>query len=123
MRGVQRGLTPNHNRPGLAARVLKHAGSIIARPGRHPAYKVLNGPSCKGTNDLFVQEITSQLPGVPAGQDYTASFSGVRTYDAIKVYAVLDWIDGFNSTPDGSSRSAGLPGPPAKLIREQVFYP
>jgi hypothetical protein len=32
------------------------------------------------------------------GDDYTKSYTGVRTYDTLKVNAVLNWIDGYDST-------------------------
>ena len=78
--------------------VIKAAGGLTAWSDKHPAYEVLSGPSGKGIDDLFTPEINSQLPGAPAGDDYTTSYSGVRTYDTIKVNAVINWIDGFNST-------------------------
>ena len=78
--------------------VIKAAGGLTAWSDKHPAYEVLSGPSGKGIDDLFTPEINAQLPGAPAGQDYTTSYSGVRTYDAIKVNAVINWIHGFNST-------------------------
>ncbi|HLH10450.1 MAG TPA: alkaline phosphatase family protein [Methylovirgula sp.] len=65
---------------------------------KHPAYEILNGPSGKGIEDLFTPEINSQLPGAPAGDDYTTSFKGARTNDSIKVQAVLNEIGGLHST-------------------------
>jgi hypothetical protein len=46
--------------------------------------------------------------GARPGDDYTTSFVGVRTYDSVKVRAVLNWIDGLNGT--GTQK---LPGAPA----------
>jgi len=73
---------------------------LTAWSDKHPAYEVLSGPSGKGIDDLFTPEINSQLvlPGGPAGADNTTSFAAVRAYDTIKVNAVLNWIQGFNST-------------------------
>jgi hypothetical protein len=87
--------------------IIKAAGGITAWSDKHPAYEVLSGPSGKGIDDLFAPEINSQIPGAPAGDDYTTSYSAVRTYDTIKVNAVLNWIDGYNST------KTAAPGVPA----------
>jgi hypothetical protein len=81
--------------------VIKAAGLLTAWSDKHPAYEVLNGPSGRGIDDLFTPEINSQDlldPGARTGDDYTTSYTGVRTYDSIKVRAVLNWIDGYNST-------------------------
>jgi len=86
--------------------IIKAAGGITAWSDKHPAYEILSGPSGKGIDDLFAPEINSQLPGAPAGDDYTTSFAGVRTYDTLKVNAVINWIDGLNST---ASSHPGVP--------------
>jgi Type I phosphodiesterase / nucleotide pyrophosphatase len=80
--------------------VIKQAGGLTAWSDKHPAYEILNGPSGEGIDDLFAPEINSQifLPGAPAGKDNTTSFAAVRAYDTLKVNAVLNWIDGMNST-------------------------
>jgi arylsulfatase A-like enzyme len=80
--------------------VIKAAGGITAWSDKHPAYEVLSGPSGKGIDDLFAPEINSQmfLAGAPAGVDNTTSYAAVRAYDTLKVNAVLNWIDGYNST-------------------------
>ena len=78
--------------------VIKKAGGLTAWSDKHPAYEVLSGPSGKGIDDLYTPEINSQLPGAPVGDDYTTSYSGVQTYDTTKVNAVINWIDGLNST-------------------------
>jgi hypothetical protein len=80
--------------------VIKQAGGLTAWSDKHPAYEVLTGPSGKGIDDLFAPEINSQifLPGAPAGQDNTTSYAAVRAYDTLKVNAVINWIDGLNST-------------------------
>jgi Type I phosphodiesterase / nucleotide pyrophosphatase len=85
-------------RTNTICEVIKEAGGTTAWSDKHPAYEVLSGPSGKGIDDLFTPEINSQLPGAPAGQDYTTSYSGVQTYDTLKVNAVINWIDGLNST-------------------------
>ena len=80
--------------------IIKAAGHLTAWSDKHPAYEVLTGPSGKGIDDLFAPEINSQmvLPGAPTGVDNTTSYAAVRAYDTIKVNAVINWIDGFNST-------------------------
>ncbi|MBV8398943.1 MAG: alkaline phosphatase family protein [Acetobacteraceae bacterium] len=86
--------------------VIKKAGGLTAWSDKHPAYEILSGPSGRGIDDLFAPEINSQLPGAPAGQDYTTSYSGVQKYDTLKVNAVVNWIDGLNST---ATANPGVP--------------
>jgi hypothetical protein len=81
--------------------VIKAAGRRTAWSDKHPAYEDLSGPSGEGLDELFAPEINSQDTldnGAQTGDDYTTSYTGVRTYDSIKVNAVLNWIDGWNST-------------------------
>lgn len=81
--------------------VIRDAGLYTAWSDKHPAYEVLNGPSGDGLNELFVPEINSQDlldAGAQPGDDYTTSYTGVRSYDSVKVKAVLNWIDGMNAT-------------------------
>ncbi len=90
--------------------IARHAGLYTAWSDKHPAYEDLNGPSGHGLDDLFTPEINSQDTldaGAQTGDDYTTSYKGVRTYDSIKVAAVLNWIDGFNST--GTKKLASAP--------------
>jgi hypothetical protein len=80
--------------------IIKGAGLVTAWSDKHPAYEVLNGPSGHGIDDLFTPEINSQDlldSGAQTGDDYTTSYTGVKTYDSVKVQAVLNWIDGYNS--------------------------
>jgi len=77
--------------------VLRSHGMHTAWADKHPAYEILNGPSGAGIEDLFTPEINSQMPGAPAGQDNTTSYSGVRAYDTIKVNAVINQIQGRRS--------------------------
>jgi hypothetical protein len=88
--------------------IIKAAGGLTAWSDKHPAYEVLSGPSGKGIDDLFAPEINSQmiLPGAPAGVDNTTSYAAVRAYDTLKVNAVINWIDGLNST---GTASPGVP--------------
>ena len=81
--------------------VIKAAGRRAVWSDKHPAYEDLAGPSGKGLDELFAPEINSQDTldtGAQTGDDYTTSYTGVRTYDALKVKAVLNWIDGLDST-------------------------
>ena len=90
--------------------VIKAAGLYTAWSDKHPAYEYLNGPSGHGVDDLFAPEINSQDTldqGAQPGDDYTKSYKGVRTYDTIKVQAVLNWIAGYSST--GASKLAASP--------------
>jgi hypothetical protein len=79
--------------------VIKAAGMRTVWSDKHPAYEDLMGPSGAGLDELYAPEINSQDtldPGAKPGDDYTTSFTGVRTYDSLKVQAVLNWIDGFD---------------------------
>ncbi|MBU6463115.1 MAG: alkaline phosphatase family protein [Bradyrhizobium sp.] len=79
--------------------IIKAAGMGTAWSDKHPAYENLAGPSGKGLDELFAPEINSQDTldaGAQTGDDYTTSYTGVRTYDSMKVKAVLNWIDGYN---------------------------
>ena len=80
---------------------MKTAGMHTVWSDKHPAYEDLSGPSGKGLDELFAPEINSQDTldaGAQAGDDYTTSYTGVRTYDTLKVDAVINWIEGYNST-------------------------
>src|SRR5215471_15547389 len=59
---------------------------------KHPAYEILNGPSGTGLDDLFAPEInTSSL-------NITGSISATEAYDDLKVQAILNEIDGKDSS-------------------------
>ena len=81
--------------------VIKNAGMRTVWSDKHPAYEDLSGPSGKGLDELFAPEINAQDTldaGAQTGDDYTTSYIGVRSYDSLKVKAVLNWIDGLDST-------------------------
>ena len=81
--------------------IIKAAGRRTAWSDKHPAYEDLAGPSGKGLDELFAPEINSQDtldPGAQTGDDYTKSYTGVRTYDTLKVNAVVNWIDGYDGS-------------------------
>ncbi len=90
--------------------IARRAGYYTAWSDKHPAYEDLSGPSGRGLVELYAPEINAQDtldPGAQAGDDYTTSYKGVRTYDDIKVQAVLNWIDGFNAA--GTNKLAAAP--------------
>ena len=74
--------------------VIKAAGLPTAWSDKHPAYDLVNGPSGKGVDDLFVPEIN-------VGKT-TDTVAATAAYDDLKVAAVLNQI--------GGKTSAGKPG-------------
>ena len=71
--------------------VLKAAGLRTAWSDKHPSYEIVSGPSGKGVDDLFTPEIASDAPG---GGDWTTNVTDAETYDAVKVGAIVNEIDG-----------------------------
>ncbi|WP_326568910.1 alkaline phosphatase family protein [Amycolatopsis rhabdoformis] len=76
--------------------VARQAGLRTAWSDKHPAYELLNGPSGTGVQDLFTPEINSQVPGAPAGSDWTTDNAATQRYDGYKARAVLNEIDGYD---------------------------
>ncbi len=80
--------------------VAHDAGLRTAWADKHPAYELLAGHSGTGIDDLFTPEINSSTtdPSLPAGPsgDWTTNNRDTQFYDAIKVRAVLNEIDGRN---------------------------
>lgn len=74
---------------------VKATGRRTAWADKHRAYDLVNGPSGNGVDDLYTPEIASIAPH---GGDYTKTFADVKTYDDIKVRAVVNQIDGKTST-------------------------
>ena len=74
--------------------VARKAGLRTAWSDKHVAYEILDGPSGDGIQDLFAPEINSQAIGYPTGQDWTKDNAATEQYDAYKVKAVLNEIDG-----------------------------
>ena len=72
--------------------VIKNFGYRTAWADKHPAYDLINGPSGKGVDDLFVPEIT-----ILDGEDAASSIDKVIAYDATKVQAVINELKGFDS--------------------------
>jgi hypothetical protein len=99
----------NYVRTNTIFEIVRAAGYRTVWSDKHPAYEDLSGPSGHGLDELYAPEINSQDtldPGAKTGDDYTTSYTGVRTYDSLKVHAVLNWIDGYNSV-----RTEKLPVP------------
>lgn len=82
------------------------AGIRTAWSDKHAAYEVVNGPSGTGVDDLFAPEINSSTtdPAVSVSADWTKNNRNTQTYDAVKVQAVVNEIDGFDHT--GVTRAA-----------------
>src|SRR5499433_3567959 len=95
--------------------VVKKAGGYTAWSDKNWGYDIVQGRSGKGVDDLFIAEIKSNivpLPGIPGctsvpdptvSSDWTTSFDDIKCYDALKVQAVINEIDG--KTHDGSQRA------------------
>src|SRR5262249_43820218 len=75
--------------------IRSHSGHT-AWADKHPAYEILNGPSGTGVDDLFTPEVNSN--DATTGQDTTKGFCSIQRNDVLKVQAVLNEIDGFDST-------------------------
>nr|WP_197537208.1 MULTISPECIES: alkaline phosphatase family protein [Frankia] len=76
--------------------VARTHGLGTAWSDKHPAYEILNGPSGTGVQDLFTPEINSTALGYPGGGDWTKDNAATRQYDAYKVTAVRNEIDGYD---------------------------
>jgi hypothetical protein len=78
---------------------------------KHAAYVILSGPSGEGVDEYFTPEINSSAnPAAPTDSsqaDWTKDNLNTQKYDAYKVQAVINWINGKRH--DGS----GNPGTPA----------
>ena len=75
--------------------ILAHGGQT-AWADKHPAYEILNGPSGGGVQDLYTPEVNSNDP--ITGQDTTTGYCSIQRNDVLKVQAVLNQIDGLDST-------------------------
>jgi hypothetical protein len=76
--------------------VARQRGLRTAWSDKHPAYQALSGPSGTGVQDYFTPEINSQAIGYPAGDDWTKDNAATMQYDACKVQAILNEIDGYD---------------------------
>jgi len=105
--------------------VVKNSGGYTAWSDKHPSYEFTMGNTGDGVDDLYTPEINSipvplpfsqygiqgcdPLPDPGAAKStnaWTDSFQNIQCYDKLKVFAVLNWIDG--KTHDGTG-SAPVP--------------
>lgn len=75
--------------------VIKATGERTAWADKHLSYELVNGPSGDGVDDLYTPEIVAILPN---GHNGETSAADAQTYDAIKVHAILNEIDGKDHT-------------------------
>lgn len=91
--------------------VIHSSGGYTAWSDKHYAYDIVNGHPGGAVDDLFTPEVNSNvipLPSVkgcnplpdpsPSVTDWTTSFQDIQCYDALKVNAVVNWINGLTST-------------------------
>jgi predicted AlkP superfamily pyrophosphatase or phosphodiesterase len=86
--------------------VIKGAGLRTAWADKHPAYDLVNGPSGKGVDDLYTVEVNSTDPIYSTITDTTKGFHSVQRNDQLKVQAILNEIQGLDST---GAHSVGVP--------------
>jgi hypothetical protein len=84
--------------------VIKAHGGRTAWADKHPAYEILNGPSGAGVDDLYTPEVNSNDP--ITGQDTTTGYCSIQRNDVLKVQAILNEINGLDST---GSKTVGVP--------------
>ncbi len=101
--------------------VVKAAGGYTAWTDKHQSYELAKGRSGNGVNDFYAPEINSipmalpqvkllacsPLPdqtAVSKSNAYTDSFANVKCYDALKVQATLNQIDGLDHTGAAHTR-------------------
>jgi hypothetical protein len=109
------GCTPvypwNFIRINTAFGVIHAAGGYTAWIDKHPSYSFVGGPGGTGLDDYFAPEVSSNvvpLPGVKtlegiscdpvrdtvSTSGWNSSFANIQCYDAIKVYALINEING-----------------------------
>jgi hypothetical protein len=88
--------------------VIHNAGLRTAYAEKHAIYTSFNGPGSNGMSidDFFGPEIDSQAVepnGVPYPVDgaWTADDAATKQYDAYKVQAVINWINGYDHSGKG----------------------
>ena len=92
--------------------VVHKAGGYTAWIDKHPSYAMVGGPGGNGLNDYYAPEVDSTvvgLPGVKTSEgascewirdltgslsSWTASFKNIQCYDALRVQALLNQIEG-----------------------------
>jgi hypothetical protein len=114
-RDPQNGCAPvypwNFIRVNTAFGVIHAAGGYTAWIDKHPSYSFVGGPGGNGLDDYYSPEVDSAvvpLPGVKTVDGvacdpvrdtvgtsaWNASFENIQCYDAIKVYALINEING-----------------------------
>jgi len=99
--------------------VVKANGGYTAWTDKHPSYEWVKGPSGKGLDDFYSPEINSlpvNLPQVKIwpcnpipdvetdpGSAWTDTIGDIKCYDALKVQAIVNEIDGLSH--DGSLKT------------------
>lgn len=88
--------------------VIRDAGGYTAWADKHPVYEIVNGHDGHGVNDLYTPEIGEDAEGnLTQGMDkITASIARTEHYDAQKMAAVINEINGLSH--DGK-RAAPVP--------------
>ncbi len=77
--------------------VLRANNLRTAWSDKHAAYEIVNGRRGDGVQDLFTPEINSSTdPADPGGDDWTKDNAKTQQYDAYKVSAVLNQVDGYD---------------------------
>ncbi len=107
--------------------VVHEAGGYTAWIDKHPSYSVVAGPGGTGLNDYYSPEVDSTviaLPGVTTSQgascatirdtsntsSWTNSFLNIQCYDALKVNALVNEIEGktHNGAPAQTPELFGM---------------
>jgi len=103
----RRGCTPVYPHQFLRVNtifeVIKAAGLRTAWSDKHLSYELVNGPSGHGVDDLFTPEIAAPLPN---GDTPDVNATDAAAYDAIKVQAIINEIDGKDHT---GAATVGVP--------------
>ena len=114
VRDPQQGCAPvfpwNFIRTNTIFGVVHAAGGYTAWIDKHPSYSMAGGPGGKGLDDYYSPEVSStaiRLPGVTtslgvscasvrdsSGGAWNASFANIQCYDALKVAALRNQIEG-----------------------------
>ncbi|HEX4575223.1 MAG TPA: alkaline phosphatase family protein [Gemmatimonadales bacterium] len=103
----RRGCTPvyphQYLRVNTVFEVIHAAGRRTAWSDKHLSYELVKGPSGHGVDDLFTPEIVAVMPN---GENGESNAAAAQRYDAIKVRATLNQIDGKDHT---GSQVVGVP--------------
>lgn len=83
-------------------------GLVTAWADKHPAYELVSGKDGNSVTDFFTPEINSAAN--QAGQDWTKDNMLTRMYDAYKVDAVVNWIDGFDHSGTAKQETPAIFG-------------